>query len=80
MDLVNITPDKERAENLLNTVSVRMDTIKLLRKTDSKKFASKIIEEYYESILELITAIMSVDGWKTRSDITGSHMGDRISA
>ncbi|MFH0949126.1 MAG: hypothetical protein V1802_01415 [Candidatus Aenigmatarchaeota archaeon] len=72
--LIEITPDKERAKSLLGTVAMRLDAIKLLYKTDSKKFASKIIEEYYESILELITALLSLDGFKTRGDMTGSHI------
>jgi hypothetical protein len=73
-DLIRITPDKERARSLLDTVSVRLDAIKLMQKADSRKFSSKIVEEYYESVLELITAIMSIDGFKTRSDAAGSHI------
>lgn len=73
-ELVKITPDKERAKSLLSTVSVRVDAIKLLQKADRNKFASKIIEEYYESILELITSILAVDGFKIRGDAVGPHM------
>lgn len=74
MELIRITPDRERARSLLDTVIVRLDAIRLLQKSDSRKFSSKIVEEYYESVLELITAIMSVDGFKTRSDAAGSHI------
>ena len=73
-DLIKITPDKERARSLLDTISVRLDAIKLMQNTDAKKFSSKIVEEYYESVLELMTAIMSIDGFKTRSDAPGSHI------
>jgi len=34
---------------------------------NSDEFATLIVEGYYEMIKELITAIMSVDGWKTTS-------------
>ena len=73
-EFVKISSDKERAKSLLDMVAMRMDTIKLLYKTNPEKFTSKIIEEYYESILELITAIMSIDGFKIRADVIGSHM------
>lgn len=74
MELIRITPDRERARSLLETVAVRLDAIRLLQRTDSRKFSSKIVEEYYEAVLELITAIMSIDGFKTRSDAAGSHI------
>jgi hypothetical protein len=74
MELIRITPDKERTKSLLETVAVRLDAIRLLQRTDSRKFSSKIVEEYYECVLELITAIMSIDGFKTRSDAPGSHV------
>ena len=74
MELIRITPDRERARSLLDTVSVRLDAIRLMQKADSRKFSSKVVEEYYESVLELITAIMSIDGFKTRSDAPGSHI------
>ena len=74
MELIRITQDKERARSLLDTVSVRLDAIRLMQKADSRKFSSKIVEEYYESVLELITSIMSIDGFKTRSDAAGSHI------
>jgi hypothetical protein len=74
MELIRITPDTERARSLLDTVSVRLDAIRLMQKADSRKFSSKIVEEYYECVLELMTAIMSIDGFKTRSDAAGSHI------
>ena len=36
-------------------------------KTKSEEFATLIVEGYYEIIKELITAIMSIDGYKTVS-------------
>lgn len=77
-DLIRITPDKERSKSLLGMISVRLDSIYLMETKDISKFASKIIEEYYECIIELITAIMSVDGFKTRSDLTGAHLAGML--
>ena len=74
MDIIDTTPDRERAKSLLETVDLRLDSIKLMEDNDARKFASKIIEEYYEVLLELITAVMSLDGYKTRADAVGSHI------
>jgi len=73
-DVIRTTPDRERAMSLMDMAGIRLDSIKLMENSDSRKFASKIVEEYYETILELVTAIMSLDGYKTRSDAVGSHM------
>ena len=74
MEVVKATPDRERANSLMGMANVRMDSIKLMEGSDKNKFASKIVEEYYETMLELVTAIMSLDGYKTRSDAVGSHI------
>lgn len=73
-DLIKVTSDEERAKSLLDTVTMRLDSIELLKKSDLEKYSSKIIEDYYESILELITALMCLDGYKTRGDFIGSHI------
>ena len=62
--IIKATPDRERARSLLETVSIRLDSIGLMKSNNISKFASKIIEEYYEVLLELITAILSMDGYK----------------
>ncbi len=74
MDFIETTPDRERAKSLMEMVEVRLDNIKLMREADTIRFASKITEEYYESLIELITSILCLDGYKTRSDITGAHI------
>lgn len=58
-----ITPDKEKAKSLLQLVGLREKDLK----TKKKEFATIIVEGYYEIIKELITAIMSIDGYKTVS-------------
>ncbi len=59
-----ITPDKEKAKALLAVIELRKKNIKLMNK---EEFATLIAESYYEIIKELITALMSIDGWKTVS-------------
>lgn len=59
-----ITPDKEKAKSLLKIVSLREKNISVM---SSDEFTTLIVEGYYEIIKELITAIMSIDGWKTVS-------------
>ncbi|MBI4020373.1 MAG: hypothetical protein HY367_03505 [Candidatus Aenigmarchaeota archaeon] len=73
-DLVETTPDKERAKSLIAMARLRLESVELMKKAGLEKFSSKIIEEYYESVLELVTAIMCIDGRKTRSDATGAHL------
>ena len=59
-----IRPDKEKAKSLLKIVELRE---KDLGPKDKGEFATLIVEGYYEIIKELITAIMSIDGYKTVS-------------
>lgn len=74
MDLIKITPDKEKARSLVDTANVRLDAILLFTKTNREKYSSKIVEEYYETVLEFISSLMFIDGYKTRSDLVGSHL------
>lgn len=64
MELIKITPDKEKARNILKMISLIEERIKL---QDKKKMAALIIADYYEVIKELITAILLIDGYKTLS-------------
>ena len=63
--IFNISPDKERAKSLLEMSRERIELINLIPK--DKVF--KIIEDYYEIIKELLTAIMYSDGKKTLSHV-----------
>lgn len=64
MDLIRITPDKEKAKSILKMVSLIEERIK---KQDRKRMAALIIADYYEIIKELITAVLLIDGYKTLS-------------
>jgi hypothetical protein len=64
MDIIKITPDKERARSILKMVSLLEERIK---QQDKRKMAALIITDYYEIIKELITAILLIDGYKTLS-------------
>ena len=64
MDLIKITPNKERARNILSMIALIEERIKL---QNVVKMAALIISDYYEIIKELITAILLVDGYKTLS-------------
>lgn len=64
MDLIKITPNKEKAKNILKMISLLEERIK---QQDKKKMTALIIADYYEIIKELITAILLVDGYKTLS-------------
>jgi len=59
-----ITPDKEKARGLLQVIVLREKNIGAMK---GDEFTTLVVEGYYEIIKELITALMSVDGWKTVS-------------
>lgn len=63
--IFRIKPDRARAKDLLIMAKERLELLKLIPKDK----AYKIIEEYYEVIKELLTAIMYLDGYKTLSHI-----------
>jgi hypothetical protein len=52
------------ARAILKMIEVRM---KELETKNRKEFASLVVEDYYEIIKEIITALMAVDGYKTLS-------------
>lgn len=59
--IIKITPDKERAESMLELIG---DRKKLLSSLDNK-FSTIIAENYYEIIKELSIIILLLDGLKT---------------
>lgn len=64
MDLIKITPDKEKARSILKMVSLLEERV---GKQDKQKMSALIIADYYEILKELITAILLIDGYKTLS-------------
>jgi hypothetical protein len=64
-EIFKISQDKERAESLLEMSKERAEIIKVLPRDKSYK----IIEDYYEIIKELLTAVMYIDGFKTLSHV-----------
>lgn len=66
-DLIKMTPNPERAKNLLIQIEIRL---KDARNKDAAEFSTLIIEAYYEVIKELLTALLAVDGYKTLSHTT----------
>lgn len=66
-DLIRITPNQERAKSILAMVDVRLQAVAFL---DSEKFTTIIVEDYYEIIKELLTALLAAEGYKTLSHTT----------
>jgi hypothetical protein len=65
-EIFKISKDFARAQDLLNISKERIEIIKILPR--DKPY--KILEEYYEILLGLITAIMYIDGYKTLSHVS----------
>lgn len=80
-EIFKIKPDTIRAKDLFEMAQERLnDIISIL----PKNRAYKIIEEYYEILVQLSTAIMYADGYKTLSHIKlieyiSRNYGDGIS-
>ena len=64
-DVFHITPDRERASDLFVMSKERVSMLKLI----PKNMTYRIVEEYYEIIKELLTAVMYIDGYKTLSHV-----------
>jgi hypothetical protein len=66
MDLIKITPDKERARSILEMVMLIEKRISI---QDRKTMSALIIADYYEILKEIATAVLLADGFKTLSHI-----------
>lgn len=64
MDLIKVTPDKEKVNSILQMVILIEERIKI---QSPEKMSALIIADYYEIIKELTTAILLIDGYKTLS-------------
>ena len=62
--VTRLRPDLEKARALLKMTEIREKRSQL---TPLPEFTTLRTEEYYEIVKELITAIMSIDGWKSVS-------------
>jgi hypothetical protein len=60
-DLIKITPNEEKARSILRMVDI---TLEMIGQIDKKKFPSNVIKEYYETIRELMSIILLLDGYK----------------
>lgn len=66
-DVFKISKDKTRAQDLYSMAKERLkDIIPVIPKDKSYK----IIEEYYEIFVQLITSLMYSDGYKTLSHVS----------
>lgn len=68
MDIVKITPNKEKAKSLLKMVET---TLAMIKDINADKFSSNVIKEYYEVLRELMTSLLLLDGYKTMGE--GAH-------
>ncbi|MFH1591840.1 MAG: hypothetical protein ABIB47_00530 [Candidatus Woesearchaeota archaeon] len=66
-EIFKISKDKERTKSLQEMAKERIEKIIPVL---PKELPYKIIEEYYEVIVQLITAIMYANGFKTLSHVS----------
>ena len=64
-EIFKISKDADRARDLFIMAKERLEMLRLVPKDK----AYKIVEEYYEIVKELMTAIMYLDGYKTLSHV-----------
>lgn len=73
---IKVTPDKEKAESLVETAR---DRIKFSLRKLSEKNANYVFEGYYSSILEMMHAIVVLDGYKISNHIClGFYIRDAL--
>ena len=63
---LKVTPDKEKARSLRETAEGRLS---VLSKEVNEKNINYIFEDYYSSILEMIHAIVLLEGYKVENHI-----------
>ena len=63
---VKITPDREKAKSLLETARERLKSS--ARKVTGKN-ANFVFEDYYSSILEMVHALLLLEGFKVNNHI-----------
>ncbi len=66
-DTFSVSKDKDRARDLLNMAKDRLNNIIPIIPKD---IYYKLIEEYYEAIVQLITSLMYFDGYKTLNHVS----------
>src|SRR3989344_136051 len=62
MDLIKVTPNKEKAKSILRMVD---KTLEMINELSVEKYPSNIIKEYYGVIRELLSILLLFDGYKT---------------
>ena len=68
MDLIKVTPNKEKAKSILRMVD---KTLEMINELSVEKYPSNIIKEYYDVIRELLSILLLFDGYKTIGE--GAH-------
>lgn len=63
---VKISPDKEKAKSLIETAEGRL---KVVSKEINEETVNYIFEDYYSSILELLHALVLLDGYRVDNHI-----------
>ena len=73
--IINVTPDKERVKSLLKITKNRKEFV---FSYNAKLYTNIIVENYYEIIKELITAITLLDGFKTVGENANKELIDLL--
>ena len=68
MNLIRVTPNKEKAKSILKMVET---TLEMIKDININKFPSNISKEYYDIIRELISVVLLLDGYKVYGE--GAH-------
>ncbi|MEK6818770.1 MAG: hypothetical protein AABY10_02445 [Nanoarchaeota archaeon] len=63
--IVKATPDKEKVKSILNLTKEREDFVSTI---DHEKFSTSAMENYYEIIKELASALLLLSGFKSIGD------------
>lgn len=71
--IIKISPNKEKARSIMRMVNVNLERIEA---TDKKRFVSSIVKDYYDSIRELMSVVLLLDGFKATGEEAHKNLID----
>lgn len=75
--MLKVTPDRDRA---LSSLKMAKTSLEMIEPLDISRFPSPLLKHYYEIIVELETAIILLDGYKTVGEGAHKAMIDYLSS
>ncbi|MDD5132901.1 MAG: hypothetical protein PHD81_03815 [Candidatus Nanoarchaeia archaeon] len=73
--IIKTIPDKEKVNSIINLIKIRKEFV---LSSDPEKFTTVVVENYYEIIKELATAILLLDGLKAIGEFAHKELIEEL--